>query len=223
MAAAKNKQTDNLVALKPKTQTRLGQFTAGFIIMFFVYQFLEHGGELKGLLAKFIFNFLFPMLYVLALTGKKLKLAKVSYSVWLTFMILFGLVYLVTLLERFSLFLTDCIPWSLAAIFLGVGIRGLARILRPEEEVKDIDCISGITMYAFMVLGFYCGAKIVYGLIHHWNWDLSPQLLFLSLMGGGAVVAFFAAAPAGAFVGALAESFVYHLPKEEKTADDGPR
>lgn len=196
-----------VVAMKPETQIKIAQFLACLTIVLIALVLVSayHLWPLSGLL---LFYLLVLATYIYALKNKKLRLARTSYRIWLSLLIIFTLFMLLKLFGSFSFFLIVWLLLGLITIFLGVGARGLTRIVEPETATKDIDEIAGVTMYIFTLFGFYCGGKIVYSAFSHWDLSLSPQLFFLCLLAGGALGGLFIGAPIGAFAGCLVSFFI---------------
>ena len=113
---------------------------------------------------------------------------------------------------NFSDFLTFWAPMGIVVLMWKVGLHGLKRTLRCDQEPSNWDSVSGICTYLGMFLGFFCGGKLTHDILKVF-WPTVPHYdkvrwilpCFVGSMLGLA---------AGVYLGAFLGSFVAFLVRD---------
>ena len=166
-------------SIKPTTQILLGKIGVALVIAYSIYMTIVHkvymilaGGfpvkYMLIILLCFAFAFLLPLVHLFALTGKKVRIARTVYYIWL-FSALVPFIFVgfqkVILLGYFSNFLTFWAPVGTVTIFLWAGTRGLRRITNIQIDDNAIDTVSHLLMCIGIFYGFFGGGKIAHGIL----------------------------------------------------------
>ena len=229
----KEKIEDSLINydLRPHIQIWLGKFGACSAIIYGFYLIIIHKfymvvitpppNMLFMLFLFFTLDFVIPGIYVYGLTYGKINITKLSYGVWLAFVVIYflfeGFCKLI-LMGDFSEFATFWAPLGIITIFWRVGLRGLDRVTKPETEKKNLDDVSNISMYIGVFLGFFCGGKITHDLLASY-WPDMPhydKLRWVLPCFGGAIAGSFVGAYIGAFIGYFVNKALIKSSTQEK-------
>ena len=128
--------------MKAQTQIRIGIVTALALVILFISLYI---GPWSG--RTFDFTIIFLFVYAIALITKKLIIAKGMFFLWLFFNLLY--IYSLTLdlsgsskkyLSRYAL---TVLFTGLIIFLLGIGINGLRRTVKEENELIESKIMEG--------------------------------------------------------------------------------